>query len=71
MRAIVEDGRVVGIMTLFKNEVRRKIGATREVIETLKTEDDRVRAVEKYFFIPLTPEDREGIKNTGLALGQE
>ena len=70
MRAIVEDGHIVGVMTLFQDEVRRKIGATREVVETLKTEEDRVRAVEKYFFIPLNAEDREGIKSTALALGQ-
>jgi arylamine N-acetyltransferase len=50
-----------GVLTLFQNEVKRRIGGTKEVVETLRSETDRVRALEKWFGIVLTEEERRGI----------
>lgn len=71
MRAIVEEGQLKGILTLYKDVVRRRVGGTRETLETLTTEEDRVRALAKYFNMPLTEEEKQGIHSTGLALGQK
>lgn len=49
------------MLTLFQNEVKRRIGGTKEVVETLRSETDRVRALEKWFGIVLAEEERRGI----------
>jgi arylamine N-acetyltransferase len=50
-----------GVLIMFKNEVKRRIGGMVEVVETLRSELDRVRALEKWFGIVLTEEERKGI----------
>jgi arylamine N-acetyltransferase len=50
-----------GVLTLFQNEVKKRMGGTKEVVETLRSETDRVRALEKWFGIVLTEEERRGI----------
>ena len=50
-----------GVLTLFQNEVKRRMCGTKEVVETLRSEADRVSALEKWFGIVLTEEERRGI----------
>ncbi|KAF3347323.1 Carnosine synthase 1 [Verticillium dahliae VDG2] len=60
------DGEVEGVVILLKDTIKRRIGdAKTEVLETLKSEDDRVKALEKYYGVVLTDEERRGIR--GLA----
>ncbi|OAA63092.1 N-acetyltransferase [Cordyceps fumosorosea ARSEF 2679] len=77
-RALLEpDGedevRLAGVLTFFRGEVRRrKEGSTeREVLETVTTEAERIAALERWFEIPLTEEDRKSIFSTGLALDKK
>ncbi|CCF34326.1 N-acetyltransferase [Colletotrichum higginsianum] len=64
MRTILNPDtmRAEGTVVLHKDEVKRKIGDRVEVLETLKNEADRVRAIEKYFFIALTPAEQKAIR---------
>ncbi|KAK5989472.1 Arylamine N-acetyltransferase 1-like protein [Cladobotryum mycophilum] len=57
-----EKGQLEGMMTLFGDEVRRRVGGEMEVVEKLKSEGDRVRALEEYFYIPLDEEERAAIQ---------
>jgi hypothetical protein len=63
MRAMRDpkSGDIEGVTTLHKNEIKRTIRGKTDVLETLKTEDERVRAIEKYFDIVLRDEERKAI----------
>ncbi|KAJ6784900.1 hypothetical protein PWT90_02373 [Aphanocladium album] len=82
MRALMEDDktpgregdvRLAGILTLYKDEVRRRSEGSmeKEVLEKMTTEPERVAALEKWFRIPLTEADRESIYTTDLALDKK
>jgi arylamine N-acetyltransferase len=65
-RMILDDSgeRIIGDLTLFNDEVRRRIGSTAELLQTFESEDDRVAALDKYFQIRLSRSERAGIKNS-------
>ncbi|GJC88537.1 arylamine N-acetyltransferase 2 [Colletotrichum liriopes] len=64
MRTILnpETKKAEGTVVLHKDEVKQKIGDKVEVLETLKNEGERVKAIEKYFYITLTPGEQKAIK---------
>lgn len=67
MRTVLsEDGSaVVGVLTLLNDYVKQRSGdETRELVRMV-SEKDRVKALEKYFFITLSPSQQKAIK--GLA----
>jgi arylamine N-acetyltransferase len=51
-----------GQLSLFRDYVKRTIGVEEEIIDTFKTEDDRVKMLEKWFKVILTAEEKEAIK---------
>jgi arylamine N-acetyltransferase len=55
----------VGLLILHRDYVKRRMGAESEIIEQLESEQQRVKALEKYFGIVLSPEEQRGIR--GLA----
>jgi arylamine N-acetyltransferase len=57
----VEKG-IVGQIMLDGNVVKRRIGEESEVLEELRSEEERVRALERWFGIVLSQEEREGIR---------
>ncbi|KAJ5148120.1 arylamine N-acetyltransferase 2 [Penicillium atrosanguineum] len=61
---IDENNEVVGDLTLFNNTLKRRNGATSEVLESFKSEEERVAALEKYFQICVSRADKEGIRYT-------
>lgn len=63
MRTILnhETKQAEGTIVLHKDEVKRKIGDKVELLETLKNEAERVKAIEKYFSIVLTPSEQKAI----------
>ncbi|BDD58948.1 hypothetical protein MAP00_004184 [Monascus purpureus] len=63
-RMLLDDGgdEIIGDLTLFNDEVKRRIGATAERIEKLESEDERVAALEKYFQIRLSKSERAAIR---------
>lgn len=59
---------IVGDVTLFNHEVKRRLYGKAEVVETLETEEQRVQALKKWFGITLTDAERDGIKGLPTAL---
>ncbi|OOF96811.1 hypothetical protein ASPCADRAFT_167960 [Aspergillus carbonarius ITEM 5010] len=59
-----EGEQLVGDLTLFNDTLKRRLGATAEVLEKFTSEEERVVALEKLFKIRLSPADRGGIRRT-------
>jgi Arylamine N-acetyltransferase len=55
----------VGWVILHRDYLKRRVGDKSEIVETFKTEDDRIGALEKYFGIVLSEGAKRAIK--GLA----
>lgn len=72
LKAVMEDGEIVGrrIMNGKKEEgvKERRNGKSVKLIERFETEGKRVKALEEFFGIVLTEEEREGIKGDVAAL---
>lgn len=62
VKMIMEEDELIGSLILFNGELKRKVGGKTEVLENLKTEDDRLRALKRWFGIELTEVERRGIK---------
>lgn len=60
-----EAGELLDELILHKDYVRRKNANFTETLELLQTEEQRVKALEKHFFIRLTEREKSAIK--GLA----
>ncbi len=60
-----EKQRAVGVMILHKNYVKQRLGGKSEILETLETEEQRVKAFDKYFRIVVSAEEQKAIR--GLA----
>jgi arylamine N-acetyltransferase len=67
MRMILseETGKLEGVLILHKDYVKRRLGETTELLEELTSEEQRVRALERYFQIVLKPSEQKAIR--GLA----
>jgi arylamine N-acetyltransferase len=55
---------IVGDLTLFDNSLKRRIGATSEVMQTFSSDEERVSALDKTFNIHISPADRDSIRHT-------
>lgn len=61
-----EDGReIVGQVVMLGKEVKRRIQGKSEIVEVMNSEEDRVKALGKYFDMHLRVGEIEGIR--GLA----
>jgi arylamine N-acetyltransferase len=60
-----ETKSLIGTLTLFKDEVRKRVGHEITVLEKFTSEAQRVAGLEKWFGIHLTSEEKAGIM--GLA----
>ena len=58
----MEDGKLVGKMRLYENEVRRRVRGESELLAVLTTEDERVQALEKYLDVKLSEPEVLGIQ---------
>jgi len=56
------DREIVGQISLDGGVVKRRIGDKSEIVEVCKTEEERVKALEKWFGIRLTAGERRAIK---------
>lgn len=56
--------KVVGDLTLFNNSLKKRIGATSEVIQILSSDEERVAALDKAFNIHIGPADMDSIRHT-------
>ncbi|KAH0565856.1 hypothetical protein GP486_000753 [Trichoglossum hirsutum] len=55
-------GDTEGVLILFQNEVKARIGGEVSVMEKLQSEEQRIKALEKWFGILLTEEEKKGIR---------
>lgn len=62
VRFLRRGGEVYGKVMMFGAEVKRNLGGRTELVQTCETEGERVEALEKWFGIVLTEEEREGIR---------
>ena len=56
------EEKIVGDVTLFNDGVRKNVGAQRETVREMKTEQDRVDALREMFGVELTEEERTGMQ---------
>lgn len=64
-----EQGPLVGSLVMLDGEVKRRIGTKDEgTIETYSTESERLAALQNYFNIELSEEEKEGIRGTKCEL---
>jgi arylamine N-acetyltransferase len=63
-----EEEKIVGKVMLVNGEVKRNMGGKTEVVKVCETEYERVRALEEYFAITLTAEEKEGIRGRNVEL---
>ena len=71
MRGLWDEGAraVGGVLTLHKDQVKRRLaGHDMELLETLRTEEQRVRALKTYFDIALTPLEQRSIRGMATEL---
>ena len=61
-KLIMEDGMIVGNVTLFNGEVKKRVHGKTSVVATLASEGERIEALEKYFGLTLSLAEKEGIK---------
>ncbi|PYI07737.1 arylamine N-acetyltransferase 2 [Aspergillus sclerotiicarbonarius CBS 121057] len=59
-----EGENIVGDLTLFNDTLKRRLGATSEVLEKFSSEEERVVALEKLFKIHVSEADRDRIRHT-------
>jgi hypothetical protein len=60
-----ETKSLIGTLTLFRDQVRKRVGHDITVLEKFTSEAQRVAGLEKWFGIVLTDEEKRGIQ--GLA----
>jgi len=68
VRFLREGQSVVGKVMLVNGEVKRNMGDQTETVMVCRTECERVSALEKYFGITLTAEEKEGVKGRNVDL---
>lgn len=59
-----ETQKIVGDLTLFNDTLKRRLGATSEVLQSFTSDEERVAALEKFFSISISQADRECIRHT-------
>lgn len=62
------ESHIHGKMMLVNKFVRRNLGGTTETVQVLSTEKDRIDALEHWFGITLTDDERKGIESSPLRL---
>lgn len=63
-----EGQKIVGDITLFNNTLKRRLGATSEVLETFTSDEARVAALAKYLNITVSKAGRESVRHTSAEI---
>ena len=63
MKMLLDDAgdKIIGNLTLFNDGITKNIGADRETVRELKTEQARIDALREIFDVDLTEEEKAGI----------
>jgi arylamine N-acetyltransferase len=62
VKLIMENGELVGDLTLFGGELKKRIQGKSELLAECTTEQQRIDALDKWMGIQLTEEERNGIR---------
>lgn len=62
VKMILEEGEIVGDVTLFGREVKKRIKGKSEVLTLCKSEQDRVKALDEFLNVKLSNSERDGIR---------
>ncbi|KAK4989821.1 hypothetical protein LTR50_002997 [Elasticomyces elasticus] len=68
VRMVMEDDRIVGDVTLFNKDIKRRIAGKSEVLVEIASEDDRVKALDRYLGVRLSDAEKSGIGKTTSAI---
>jgi arylamine N-acetyltransferase len=63
-----EEEQIVGKVMLVNGEIKRNMGGKTELVKVCETERERVKAVEEYFAITLTEEEKEAVRGRNVEL---
>lgn len=69
VKMVLEEGEIVGDITLFGNEVKRRIGGKSEVLALCGSDKDRIVALEEYLHVKLDAAERNGIHGMVTKIG--
>lgn len=61
VRMILENGEIVGDVTLFGNEVKRRIKGKSELLALCTSEEERVNALHEFLGVKLSAAEKDGI----------
>ena len=64
VKLVMEGEEIVGQLILTGSEVKRRIGSETEHLMSCKSERERVDALERWFGLRLTDEEKRGIRGT-------
>ncbi|KAI9743880.1 MAG: N-terminal acetyltransferase [Claussenomyces sp. TS43310] len=62
VKMIMDEGELVGDVTLVKSEINRRIWGKSVTVAKCENEEQRIEALEEWFGISLTAEEKNGIK---------
>jgi arylamine N-acetyltransferase len=62
VKFLQRDGQIYGKRMLVNADIKQNLGGKTEVIRTCKTEEERVQALQEFFAMTLTEEERIGIR---------
>ncbi|KAL2753191.1 hypothetical protein ACRALDRAFT_1072261, partial [Sodiomyces alcalophilus JCM 7366] len=70
MRTVLDEERneAIGVVTLFGNQLRKRLGEKVELEETLGSEAQRIEALEKWFGVVLSETEKRAIKGTATEI---
>ncbi|KAG0647465.1 putative acetyltransferase [Hyphodiscus hymeniophilus] len=69
LRGKGEDAeKIVGKVMLVNGEVKRNMGGKTEVVKVCRTEEERLKALEEYFAIKLTEDEKKGVRGRNVEL---
>ncbi|KAK3332848.1 hypothetical protein B0T19DRAFT_112395 [Cercophora scortea] len=73
MRTILDSERVrpEGLLILHRDYVKKRVGDKSDILETLRTEEQRVKALETYFGIVLGLDEQRAIRGLASELGRQ
>lgn len=62
-RMIMDDAqeKIIGNLTLFESTIRETIGSDKKVVKECTTEEERLKALEEFYVIEITDEEKKGL----------
>ena len=58
----MEEGEIVGDLTMFERDVKRRVRGKTEEIAVLESEEQRIKVLEEMFELRLTEAEKIGIR---------